>query len=88
MQIPIDGLQADTLRRVVEEFVTREGTDYGVSSAELSQKVDQVIRQLKKGEAILLFDQDSESCHIVSKSQFADTFKKKRASEHDSETRS
>lgn len=67
MQIPHESLSPETLRRVVEEFVTREGTDYGVSSADLGSKVDQVLRQLQKGRAILVFDSESESCHIVTK---------------------
>lgn len=67
MQIPIDSLSPETLRRVVEEFVTREGTDYGVSAADLSSKVEQVLRQLKKGEAKLMFDSESETCHIIAK---------------------
>lgn len=70
MEIPVDSLEPETLRRVVEEYVTREGTDYGVHEGPLAQKVDQVIRQLKKGEALLLFDPESESCHIVSRSQY------------------
>lgn len=68
MQIPVESLELSTLRRVVEEFVSREGTDYGVSAADLNSKVDQVIRQLKKGEAKLLFDSESQTCHIVGRS--------------------
>jgi uncharacterized protein YheU (UPF0270 family) len=67
MRIPIESLAPETLRRVVEEFVTREGTDYGMNNSEFSTKVDQVLRQLKKGEALLVFDSESESCHILPK---------------------
>lgn len=67
MRIPIESLAADTLQRVVEEFVTREGTDYGLSTSDLQTKVSQVLRQLKKGEALLCFDAESESCHIIAK---------------------
>ncbi len=67
MRIPIETLEKETVLRVIEEFVTREGTDYGVSSADLSSKVQQVLKQLQKGEAHLVFDSESESCHIVGK---------------------
>ncbi|RZA24124.1 MAG: YheU family protein [Proteobacteria bacterium] len=67
MQIPIESLGAETLRRVAEEFVTREGTDYGVSSADLNSKVEQVLHQLRRGQALLMFDSESETCHIVTK---------------------
>ncbi len=67
MRIPIESLAKETVLRVIEEFVTREGTDYGVSSADLSSKVQQVLRQLQRGEAALVFDSETESCHIVGK---------------------
>ncbi len=64
MEIPWQGLQTETLRRVVEEFVTREGTDYGLSEYSLEQKVDHVLRQLRRGQVVLCFDPELESCHI------------------------
>ncbi|MBC7661868.1 MAG: YheU family protein [Chitinophagaceae bacterium] len=67
MQIPIESISPETLKRVVEEFVTREGTDYGVSANDLQTKVEQVLRLLKKGDALLCFDTETESCHIVPK---------------------
>jgi len=66
MRIPIESLNPETLKRVVEEFVTREGTDYGLSTSDLD-KVEQVLRQLKKGEALLFFDEESETCQIMPK---------------------
>jgi uncharacterized protein YheU (UPF0270 family) len=71
MEIPWRRLEADTLRRVIEEFVTREGTDYGQTNYNLEQKVQHVLRQLSCGEAILAFDPDSETCHIVPKRQLS-----------------
>ncbi len=71
MRIPIESLTPDTLRRVVEEFVTREGTDYGMNTMEFDTKVEQVLRQLRKGEAKLMFDAESESCHIIGKGHAA-----------------
>lgn len=65
MEIPWQGLKPEILRAVVEEFVTREGTDYGSSEFSLEQKVEHVLRQLRRGQAILSFDQESESCHIL-----------------------
>jgi hypothetical protein len=49
----------------VEEFITREGTDYGQVEVDLETKVMQVLRQLKKGEAAIVFDEKSETCNIV-----------------------
>jgi len=61
MEIPFERLDADTLRAVIEEFVTREGTDYGDRVFSLSEKVDHVMGQLKRGEAMILWDPATES---------------------------
>ena len=63
--VPHTELAADVLRAVIESFVLREGTDYGVQEFTLDQKVAKVIRQLERGEAQIVFDPDSESIAIV-----------------------
>lgn len=68
MLIPHTLLSADVLRGVIEEYVSREGTDYGADSYSLDSKVAAVLRQLESGEACVVFDPVSESCDIVSKS--------------------
>jgi uncharacterized protein YheU (UPF0270 family) len=65
IEVPYDQLNPDTLRALVEEFITREGTDYGQVEVDLETKVMQVLRQLKKGEAAIVFDEKSETCNIV-----------------------
>ena len=61
MRIPHTKLSPATLRAVVQEFVTRDGTDY--SSVE--RRVEYVLRKLEAGRAELYFDDDSETCNIV-----------------------
>jgi hypothetical protein len=65
IEVPYNQLYPDTLRALVEEFITREGTDYGQVEVDLETKVMQVLRQLKKGEAIIVFEEKSETCNIV-----------------------
>lgn len=67
VEIPSSSLSTETLRAVVEEFVTREGTDYGIHEHSLDEKVFQVLEQLKKGEAVIQFDQRTESVNIILK---------------------
>jgi hypothetical protein len=50
---------------VVESFVLREGTDYGVRQHSFEEKVEQVMLQLYRGEAQILFDPDTESVTIA-----------------------
>ena len=58
-------LSPETLRNLVESFVAREGTDYGEHEVSLDAKVRQVLRQLERGEAVIVFDEASESCNII-----------------------
>jgi hypothetical protein len=64
MEIPAERLEPSTLRHLVEEFVSREGTDYGHESWTLQQKVDQVLAQIRRGEAFITYDPDTSSCDI------------------------
>jgi uncharacterized protein len=63
--VPHGDLSPETLRSLVEAFVLREGTDYGEQERLLEQKVHDVIRQLQRGEAQILFDPVSQSVNIV-----------------------
>ena len=63
--IPHTELSADALRGVLESFVLREGTDYGEREVSLDQKVAQVLRQLERGEAQIIFDAALETIDIV-----------------------
>lgn len=65
MKIPYDKLQPETLRAVIEDFVTREGTDYGFEETSLEQKVQQVMEQLKQGKAAISYNQKLKNCSIV-----------------------
>jgi uncharacterized protein YheU (UPF0270 family) len=63
--VPHTALAADVLRAVIESFVLREGTDYGVTEWSLDHKVARVIRQLERGEAHIVFDPETQSVDIV-----------------------
>jgi uncharacterized protein YheU (UPF0270 family) len=65
--VPYGELAPDLLRAVVESFVLREGTDYGEREHSLEEKVERVIAQLKRGEAQIVFDPESETVSIVTR---------------------
>jgi uncharacterized protein YheU (UPF0270 family) len=58
-------LEPDTLRAVIESFVLREGTDYGLHETSLEVKVAQVLRQVHRGEAHITFDPGTASVNVV-----------------------
>jgi uncharacterized protein YheU (UPF0270 family) len=66
--IPHTELSAEALQSVVESFILREGTDYGEHEVSLEQKVAQVLRQLERGEARIIFDAKLETVDIVTTS--------------------
>lgn len=63
--VPYKELSEEALRGVVESFVLREGTDYGEREVPLESKVAQVIAQLARGEADIVFDPVTESVDII-----------------------
>ena len=77
VELSIDQLSTEALRGLVEEYITREGTDYGYSTADqdgaadphaewsLEEKVAQVYRQLESGDARIVFDLEQETASIV-----------------------
>lgn len=65
LEIPWEELSAEALGSLIEEFITREGTDYGVREVPLEEKVRQVRRQLRAEEAVIVFDQQTGTCNIV-----------------------
>jgi uncharacterized protein YheU (UPF0270 family) len=62
--IPVNKLSAKALTGVIEEFITRSGTDYGAVESSLDTKLNQVKNQLKNGTAVLVFDDETETTNI------------------------
>jgi uncharacterized protein YheU (UPF0270 family) len=65
VELDTDQLSPSALRGLVEEYVSREGTDYGPGDWTLEDKVAQVLRQLERGEARIVFDLELQSASIV-----------------------
>ena len=65
MEIPHRELSEEALRGVVESFVLREGTDYGQRDYSLDEKIAAVMRQLDRGEAVIVFDPETATVDIV-----------------------
>jgi len=71
VELDPERLSPGALRGLVEEYVTREGTDYGQGDWSLEEKVSQVFRQLEKGEARIVFDLELGSASIVTAPELA-----------------
>jgi len=66
VKIPIDQLSPEAILGVIEEFVSRDGTDYGMTDVPLETKMQQVKRQLKSGQSVLVYDEAMQTCNILS----------------------
>ena len=67
VQVPFQRLEAGTLLALLEEFASRDGTDYGIRERSLEEKTAALKRQLDAGELSLVFDLDSEQYDICSR---------------------
>lgn len=65
MIIPYKRLSAEALQKLIEEFVSRDGTDTGYIKLDLSERAAQVMRQIQKGTSVIVFDEKSQSANIV-----------------------
>lgn len=65
VDIPLERINPDTLRKMIEEFVTREWSELADSDYTLDEKIEQVLQQLKDKRAKIVFDCTSETWNII-----------------------
>ena len=65
--IPYEKLSTEALEGLIEEFVTRDGTDTGYEKKSLVNDVAMVKRQLKRGDAVIVYDKSTKTSNIVSR---------------------
>ena len=65
MEIPHSQLSDEALRAIIEEFISREGSEYGLIEYSFEEKVGHVIKQLERGEVVVTFDAVSETCNLI-----------------------
>jgi uncharacterized protein YheU (UPF0270 family) len=70
VEIPLEALSADALKGIIENFIQREGTDYGANEASLEVKVAQIRKQLARGDVKVVFDHESESVSLLTKTEW------------------
>jgi uncharacterized protein YheU (UPF0270 family) len=63
--VPYDQLSPEALYNLIVEFVTRPGTDTGYTKATIEQNVEMVKQQLRRGEAFITFDEDTQTANII-----------------------
>ncbi len=69
VQIPGEALSPQALDGLIEEFVTRDGTDYGAEERTLDDKKDAARRQLDRGDVAIVFDPETQTSNIILKDE-------------------
>ena len=67
MKIPYEKIPHDLLINMIREFVMREGTDYTHRDITIDEKIEQVLKQIRRGLVIITFDSETESFTLRSK---------------------
>jgi uncharacterized protein YheU (UPF0270 family) len=65
VEVPTSQLAEQTLLALLEEFASRDGTDYGVKELTLDEKVGRLRGQLEASRIMLVYDSDSEQWDLV-----------------------
>jgi len=71
IEVPSQSLSPEALAGLVDEFITREGTDYGAREHSLEEKRSSVLQKLERREVAIVFDFESESTTIVRREELA-----------------
>lgn len=70
MRIPYQQLDEITLNNLIEQYILREGTDYGEIEFSLQQKTQQILKQIKNKQIIIMYSELNESVTLISKQEF------------------
>ncbi|HPI39858.1 MAG TPA: YheU family protein [Pseudobdellovibrionaceae bacterium] len=78
IEISPEQLSKEALWGVIENFILREGTDYGQIEMTFEKKAEQVQKQIEKGEIKIVFDLTSESVSLLTAADFRRRYKPPR----------
>ena len=65
IEVPYQQIAPETLRRMIQEFVTRDGADWAEAGCTLEDKVEQVLQQLRVKQVKVVFDLKSQTANII-----------------------
>ena len=70
--IPYEQISATALEGILEEFITREGTNYGFYEHTVKEQLAKAKLMLEQGKVSIVFDALLERCHIIDERQLAE----------------
>ncbi len=82
IEVPWKNLSPEALQGLIESYIHREGTDYGEYEQSLEQKSERLLALIKAGNVVIAFDEDSESCNLMSKQEWSELQNKSAEDEY------
>ncbi|MBX9767232.1 MAG: YheU family protein [Bdellovibrionales bacterium] len=70
VEISPEDLSAEAMDGIIQNFVLREGTDYGLVEVSYQTKAEQVRRQIKQGAVRIVFDLTTETVSLLTERDF------------------
>jgi len=67
VEVPLERMAPQTRDSLLEEYASRDGTDYGLRETPLESRVQQLLAKLQSGDLVLLFELEEETWDIVPK---------------------
>ncbi|MDH2431613.1 YheU family protein [Pokkaliibacter sp. MBI-7] len=71
MIVPWQSLSAEALQGIIEEFVSRSGTDYGEYEFSLADKVAQIKRALNEGSVLIVWSELTQQVNLMSREEWS-----------------
>ena len=65
MDIPYTEISEEALKAIIQEYITREGTEYCIKEYSFEQKIEQIKQQLLKGDIKINFDDETQTCNLI-----------------------
>jgi len=71
IEIPPNKLADEILVSIIEEFINREGTDYGKQEVKLDVQIKRARSKIMRGDVLIMFDPKTESCNLITKEELS-----------------
>ena len=67
--VPLEQIPSELVDKLLDSFINREGTDYGTIELSIEEKRSNLKDLLKRKEAFIAFDGESETFNLLSKNE-------------------
>jgi uncharacterized protein YheU (UPF0270 family) len=70
IEIPATSLSKEALNGMIDAFIMREGTDYGINEVSHEAKFKQIQKQIESGRVRIVFDPNTDSATLMTETDF------------------